>query len=272
MANEHHLAGEATISRATSDRNLAPLYVRKITVADLKYALTRGFDDFWEKPSHIVFLCLIYPIVGIFLARLISGYALLPLLFPLMAGFALIGPFAAIGLYELSRRREQGLDSSWKHAFGVLHSPSLGAILTLGILLFVIFLIWLAAAMAIYNWTFGEEVQDSFVGFISQVLHTPAGWTLILVGNSVGFIFAVVVLTISVVSFPLLLDHNVDAMTAIKTSVRAVHTNPGPMALWSLIVAAALVIGSLPVFIGLAIVMPVLGHATWHLYRRVVEG
>jgi uncharacterized membrane protein len=222
-------------------------------------------------PTHAVFLCLIYPIVGLLLARLTLGYEVLPLLFPLAAGFTLLGPFAAIGLYELSRRREQGLDASWQDAFDVLRSPSRGAIAALGLLLLAIFVIWIAVAQAIYIANFGYEPAASIPDFLHQVFTTPAGWMLIIVGNLVGFLFALAVLTISVVSFPLLLDRDVGAVEAVLTSVRVVAANPLMMAIWGLIVAGLLVIGSLPFFFGLAVVVPVLGHSTWHLYRKVVE-
>jgi uncharacterized membrane protein len=244
--------------------------VRKIGPADLGHALRQGFADFSAMPTHVVFLGLIYPIAGLILGRLVFGYDVLPLLFPLMAGFALIGPFAALGLYELSRRREKGLDTSWKHAFDVFRSPSFGAIAALGFILLVIFLVWLAAANAIYVAWFGYAPAASMPDFIRQIFTTPEGWALIVIGNGVGFLFALLVLVISVVSFPLLLDRNVGAHVAILTSVRAVLLNPLTMALWGLIVAALLVLGTIPLFIGLAVVVPVLGHATWHLYRRVV--
>jgi len=245
--------------------------VRTIGIAELKEALLKGIDDFWAMPSHAMFLSLIYPVVGVILGRLTFGYDVLPLLFPIIAGFALIGPFAAIGLYELSRRREHGLDVSWRRAFDVIYSPSFAAIAALGLLLMAIFVIWLATAQAIYIANFGYAPPESLQTFIRQIFTTPAGWRLIVIGNFVGFLFAVVVLTLSVVSFPLLLDRNVGVMAAVLTSVRAVLKNPVTMAVWGLIVACALAIGSLPLFFGLAVVMPVLGHATWHLYRRVVE-
>ena len=253
--------------------DLAPALpaVRAIGPADLKDALARGLDDFWAMPTHVIFISLIYPVVGLTLGRAAFGYDVIPLLYPLAAGFALIGPFAAIGLYELSRRRERGLDTSWKHAFDVVHSPSFGPIVALGLLLLVIFGVWLAVAHAIYIANFGYGPEPAPLDFIRQVLTTPAGWTLIVVGNGVGFLFALVVLAISVVSFPLLLDRNVGAMAAAATSVRAVIKNPVTMALWGLFIAGVLVIGSLPFFFGLAVVMPVLGHSTWHLYRKVVE-
>ena len=222
-------------------------------------------------PTHVIFLSLIYPIAGLAIWRATIGYEIVPLLYPLAAGFALIGPFAAIGLYELSRRREQGLDTSWKHAFDIVHSPSARSIAALGFFLLVIFGVWLAVANGIYVASFGYRQPASLAEFADMVLATPEGHWLIVVGNLVGVLFAVLAFALSVVSFPLLLDRNVGVPVAIATSVRAILRNPVTMVLWGLIVAVALLLGSLPFFLGLAVVMPVLGHATWHLYRRVVE-
>ncbi|MBO1903390.1 DUF2189 domain-containing protein [Microvirga sp. 3-52] len=263
MANFHIVAGAGE----------APAHpvVRKITPADLKEALAKGFDDFWAMPSHLVFLGLIYPVVGVCLAALTFSNNALPLLYPLASGFALIGPFAGIGLYEISRRRELGLSTSWQDAFNVLKSPSIPSIIALGVLLLVIFLTWLTTARLLYQSIFGYAVPTSYADLVNQVLTTSEGMRLIVLGNILGFIFAVAVLSISVISFPLLLDRDVGAAVAVYTSIKAVAMNPLTMALWGLIVAAALLVGSIPLFVGLAIVMPVLGHATWHLYRRVVE-
>jgi uncharacterized membrane protein len=263
MANSHVLVGASTSPQA--------VVIRRIMPSDLWHALAQGVDDFVATPSHAVFLCVIYPLLGLFLIAMALGNSMLPLAFPIAAGFALVGPLAAIGLYELSRRREAGLDSSASHAFDVLHSPSLGAIVALGLLLMAIFLIWLAVAEAIYIATFGYHGPDSISQFISDVFNTRAGWMLIVVGTGTGFLFAVLVLTISAISFPLLLDHDVGAAVAVLTSIRVVAKNPLTMALWGFIVAASLAAGSIPFFLGLTVVMPVLGHATWHLYRRAVE-
>ena len=245
--------------------------VRSIRLSDLRDALAKGVDDFRAMPTHVIFLSLIYPIVGIALGSATFGYDLLPLVFPLAAGFALIGPFAAIGLYELSRRREQGLDTSWKHAFDIVHSPSIRPILALGCLLLAIFAIWITVANAIYAAAFGDEAPTTPITFARNVLTTPQGHSLIVVGNAVGFLFAVVAFLLSVVSFPLLLDRNVGVAVAIVTSVKAVLKNPVTMAAWGLFVAGTLLVASLPFLIGLAVAMPVLGHSTWHLYRKVVE-
>ena len=248
-----------------------PFVIRKIGLSDLSDALRRGWEDFKAMPSHAIILCVIYPVLGLVLFRMVLGYSVLPLLFPLAAGFTLIGPFAALGLYELSRRRERGEEAAAWHAIHVLRAPSFGAMLELGILLLVLFVTWIAAADAIYIATFGHALAASIPDFATRVLMTPQGWSLIIVGCGVGFLFAVVALCVSVVSFPLMLDRHATAIDAIRTSLRAVVKNPVAMAAWGLIVAVLLVIGSLPLFVGLAVVLPVLGHATWHLYRKVVE-
>ena len=263
MAYSHVLLGAGT--------SPATLTVRRIGIGDLKDALARGARDFYAMPTHAIVLCAIYPVVGLLAARLAFGYSVLPLLYPLAAGFALVGPLAALGLYELSRRREAGLPASAHHAFDVVESSSIGAIIALGLLLMAIFGIWIAVANALYVAEFGYATPGSIGGFIHDVLTTRAGWELIILGNGIGFLFAVLVLSISAVSFPLLLDRDVGAAVALLTSLRAVARNPVTMGVWGLIVAAALFVGSLPFFLGLAVVVPILGHATWHLYRKVIE-
>jgi uncharacterized membrane protein len=248
----------------------APPAVRRIGVADLREALAQGLADFEANRTDVIFLCVIYPVIGLVLGRLASGYGLLPLLFPLASGFALVGPFAAIGLNEISRRREQSSAVRWVDAFGVLRAPSIGAITLLGLMLIALFLLWLVVAQIIYVVTLGPEAPASVGAFVADVFNTGAGWTMIIVGIGVGFLFALLVLAVSVVSFPLLLDRNVGIGTAVTTSIRVVAMNPAVMALWGLIVAAGLVAGSLPLFVGLVVILPVLGHATWHLYRKVV--
>jgi uncharacterized membrane protein len=245
--------------------------VHRIRVADLRDVLAKGVADFGANRTDVIFLCVLYPVLGLILARLASGNGMLPLLFPLASGFALVGPLAGVGLYEMSRRRELGLESGWTAAFGVVNSPSFGSMILLGILIAAIYVIWLVAAQGIYLLTLGPQPPESAAAFVRAVFTTTAGWELIGFGVGVGFVFAVVVLALSVVSFPLLLDRNVGVDCAVRTSVRAVVLNPVPMAAWGMIVTAGLVIGSIPLFFGLAIVLPILGHSTWHLYRKVVS-
>ncbi len=263
MANFHVIAGP--------DETLAHPAVHDIGMDDLKEALRKGIDDFKEMPTHLAFLGLIYPIFGICLAAFTFTENGLPLLFPLVSGFALLGPLAAIGLYELSRRRELGLDTSWEHLFDVLRSPSLPAILALGVVLMVVFGAWLTTAQLLYEWLYGPLAPRSYTAFLWDVLTTARGWTLIILGHTIGFVFAAIVFSISVISFPMLLDRDVGAACAVQTSVRTVLANPRMMTIWALIIAALLMIGSVPLLVGLAVVVPILGHASWHLYRRVVE-
>jgi uncharacterized membrane protein len=245
--------------------------VRTITPGDLLDALRKGIDDFVALPSHAIFLALIYPIAGIIIGMATFGYNLVPLLYPLAAGFALIGPVAAIGIYELSRRREQGLDTTWTHAFDLLEAESFRGIVALGLFLLVLFGVWIGLAQSIYVAYFGYAPPQSLAAFLSQVFETEPGHRMIVIGNLVGFLFALLAFAVSVISFPLLMDRKITATGAVLTSLKAIVHNPLTMALWGLIVAVALIVGSLPFFVGLAVVVPVLGHATWHLYRKVIE-
>lgn len=252
------------------DSTAAPV-IRTIQLSDLHQALQRGWEDFKAVPSHAIILCIIYPVLGLMLARAVHGYSVLPLLFPLAAGFALVGPFAALGLYEMSRRRELGEEASAWDALEVLRAPSFGAMLGLGVLLLALFVTWVATAQAIYIAAFGYAGVTGVSDFATRVLTTAQGWWLIVVGCGAGFLFALAALCISVVSFPLMLERHAGAGEAIATSLRAVARNPVPMAAWGLIVAVLLVAGTLPFFLGLAVVIPLLGHATWHLYRATIE-
>lgn len=262
MANFHVMAGSGEMT--------ARPVVRRIGLGDVREALARGFEDFSAKPSHYVFLSLIYPICGVVLVTWSSGANMLPLIFPLVGGFALLGPFFALGLYEISRRRERGMDASWHHALDIRHSPALPSILAVGAMLTVLFVAWLVIAQALYTSLFGPEPPQSLSLFLAVIFGSENGMLLMLAGNAIGFCFALVVLATTVVTFPLLLDRDIGAVAAIETSLRATLVNPVPVMCWGLVVAALLVIGTIPIFVGLAVIMPILGHATWHLYRKIV--
>ncbi len=244
--------------------------VRRLEMSDLREALRRGMQDAAACRSDAVMAILLYPIIGLLIGYFVFSQDLFRMLFPAAAGFALLGPVAAVGLYEMSRRREMGMPPRWADGFGVLGSPSFGAILALGLALAGAFALWLLAAWGIHDATMGAEAPRAPAAFVQAALGTPEGWTMILVGCAVGFVFAAGVLAMSVVSFPLLLDRDVGLPRAVATSFRVTMKNPRVIAAWGLIVAGALALGSLPFFVGLVLVMPVLGHATWHLYRRAV--
>ena len=266
----HAVGSAAHAVEGTEEARNKPLAVRRITAADLGTVLAKGVRDFGAYRTDVIFICLIYPVAGLVLAQIAFGNDLVPLIFPLGAGFALLGPVAAIGLYEMSRRREQGHAVSWMDAFRVMRSPSFGAILVLGLLLLGIFLLWQGAAYGIWAATLGPAPPSSIGGFLRDVFTTGAGWTMIVAGMAAGFVFALAVLMIGAISFPLLLDRDVGLLAAVTTSVRAFRVNPVAMSLWGLIVAGGLALGTIPALIGLVIVIPVLGHATWHLYRALV--
>lgn len=263
MANLHVMAG-------AGDKLDMPV-IRTIAVADLFTALRRGAGDFWDKPSHYVLLMLIYPIIGIVLTVWMNGFYTWPLLYPLVGGFALIGPIAALPLYEVSRRREMGEQTSWRAAMGVRHSPAIWSILAVGAMLLVLFTLWLASAQALYESLFGSSPPHSFNGLLAQILNEPGGTTLIIGGTMLGALFALLVLMTSVIAFPLLLDRDVGAYVAVETSIRAFLRNPLPLLVWGAIVGVSVFLGALTLFVGLAVILPILGHATWHLYRQLVE-
>lgn len=256
---------------ALADVGEAEIPVRAIAVDDVFDALRKGAADFWRHPSHYLFIALIYPIVGIVLAVWSAGGATFPLLYPLATGFALLGPVAALGLYELSRRRERGEDDHPRYALEVVRHPAKGAMIAIGLLLAVIFGLWITAAGAIYQAHFAVNPPETFQALLMDTFTTPRGWDLLLWGNLVGLCFALVVLATTAIAFPLLVDKGGTASRAIFTSVRAFAANPIPMLVWGAVVAICLFVASIPLFVGLALALPILGHATWHLYRKIVS-
>lgn len=247
--------------------------IRKIGLHDLRIALAQGWDDFLAKRGDLVFLGFIYPVIVLLAVMSASQMSILPLIFPLVAGSVLLGPAFASGFYELARRREAGLDARWRHYFDVIRKPGSSAMIDLTCVTTMLFIGWLAMAWLIYHVTLekqGPEVVSSVSAFLNAAISTAEGWQMVIIGNLVGLGFAIVTLAASVVSFPMVVDKPVSWGVALRTSFRVAWHNPITVAAWGLIVVALLILGSIPALVGLAVVLPVLGYATWHLYTRAV--
>lgn len=263
------MAIENPVSAVDTPSTVQPK-INDIGTSDVINALTKGIADFNAMPTHLAFLAIIYPILMVVIIRTFAGYDVLPLVFPLIAGSTLLGPLAATGMYELSRRREFDLDISRRHAFDPLKFHAVTSIALLGGIQLVIYILWMGAAHSIYVQIFGATLPQSLSGFAADVFLSGPGWQLILIGSGVGFVFAFVVLTISAISFPMLLHRDCGVFQAVQTSIQVTAANPKTMLVWGAIVVSGLFLGAVPLFVGLAVVMPVLGHATWHLYRAAV--
>jgi uncharacterized membrane protein len=261
-----------TIARSGMQRKAAEIPIRKITHEDLSIALRQGLDDFLTFRGDIVFAGLVYTIIGIAAVVMTTSKPLMPFFFPVVAGIGLLGPLAAVGFYELAKRREDGeQDLHWFNFLDVRKRASVDDMGIVAGLLLAIFFAWLLAAGALYALIFGWATPDTVGGFVAMVLTTPRGWELIIAGAIVGAVFGWLVLALSVVSMPMLVDRDMSASEAVSASWRAANANRGEMIRWGLIVTGLLILGSVPLFVGLAFVLPWLGYATWHLYTRLVD-
>jgi uncharacterized membrane protein len=244
--------------------------VRRITATDIAEALGRGLRDFQAMPLYGLAFGAIYVAGGIVILLSLTAFGMVYLAYPLAAGFALIGPFVAIGLYEVSRRREAGEPVSFAGIWAKVRSRS-----ELGWMAFVtlfIFLIWMYQVRLLIALLLGLNASFATLPqFITVVLTTNEGLLFLAIGNAVGAALSLILFSLTVVSFPLLLDRDVDFVTAMVTSVRAVVMSPLPMIGWAAVIVVLLIVSALPYFLGLLVTLPVLGHATWHLYRRIVE-
>ena len=261
-----------TIARGKAPRKPVQIPVRNITDEDLRFALRQGFDDFKTFRGDVVFAGLIYTVIGLAAVVMTTSMPLMPFFLPVVAGVGLLGPVAAVGFYELADRREAGeRDLHWYNFLDVRKRRTVDDMGMVAGLLLAIFFLWLLAAGALYALIFGWQTPASVGDFLSMVFTTPRGWALIVAGAVVGAIFGWIVLALSVVSLPMLVDRNVSAAEAVSASWRAAHANKSEMIRWGLTVVVLLVLGSIPLFVGLAVVLPWLGYSTWHLYTRLVD-
>ena len=247
---------------------IAPVTVaRDLEVSDLRAALAAGWQDFKAYPAFGLFFAAIYVVGGIFLYFVLFVRGEFAWAVPAAAGFPLLAPFAAVGLYEVSRRREAGLPMNWRSILGALRGRGDEQILSMGVIVFVAFEFWLMLAHGI----FAVFMAESGVGAEGLALFlTGPGIAMLLVGGIVGALVALAFYSITVVSLPLLVDRETDFITAIIVSLATVRSNTSVLLIWAVLIAVSLFVAMLPLFLGLFVVLPVLGHATWHLYRRVV--
>lgn len=248
--------------------------IRVITISDedLRKSLRAGLDDFMTFRGDIVFAGLVYTVIGIAAVVMTTSKPLMPFFVPIVAGVGLLGPVAAVGFYELARRREAGQhDIHWFNFLDVRKRPSVDDMGIVAGLLLAIFFVWLLVAGMIYALLFGWTTPQSVPDFLGTIFTTGRGWALIVTGGIVGGIFGWIVLALSVVSLPMLVDRNVGAAAAVSASWRAAHANKREMIRWGIVVLVLLVAGSIPLFVGLAFVLPWLGYSTWHLYTRLVD-
>jgi uncharacterized membrane protein len=243
--------------------------VRAVTHLDVLAALGQGMRDFRAAPQFGLFFGLVYAGGGWILLFLLNWLEVNYYVYPMATGFAMIAPFVAAGLYEVSRRLEAGQALTWR---GVLTSTRTAGGKDLSWMVVVTtfaYIIWIDIAIGLYLMFYGLKPL-AFTQLVEAILTTPTGALFFLVGNLVGALLAAIVFSLTVVSFPLLFDRHVDFVTAMITSCRLVIENPKPMAVWAAIIAVLLLISIMSVFVALIAVLPILGHATWHLYRRAV--
>ncbi|MEZ5744455.1 MAG: DUF2189 domain-containing protein [Sphingomonadaceae bacterium] len=246
----------------------APVSVaRDLTLGDLGAALLEGFSDFKAYPMFGLFFAAIYAGGAFFLYHALANWGQIGWLVPATAGFPLIAPFIAVGLYEVSRRREAGLPMSWGAVLGALRGHGDEQILMMGGIVFIAFSFWIGIAHGI----FAIFMANSGIGGESlALLQTQSGMMMLGVGSIAGGLMALAFYAITVISLPMLVDREVDFLTAIIVSLGVVRSNKFVMLTWAVVIAVLLFISMLPLMLGMLVVLPVLGHATWHLYRRAV--
>lgn len=248
-----------------------PPIIQRIGFSDLFAALADGAADFGKTRADAILLVFLLPVIGVVAVIAASGPGYAELVFPLLSGFVLVSPIAAFGFYEMSRRLESNQRAGWTDALGVLASPAIGTIALLSLMLISLFILWIGAAHFLFVAFSGKQHPISLSVMLVHIVTHLRGWGLILSGFAVGFVFAVMVLAISVVSFPMVLDRPEGVVGAVTTSLKAFALNAGPLLAWGLIVALGLFVGVAFALVGLVVVLPVLSHATWHLYRRLVH-
>jgi uncharacterized membrane protein len=245
--------------------------VRPVTVGEIVESLAEGMRDFQRAPIYGLTFGALYALGGILIVLSVSALGASYLAYPLAAGFALIGPFIAVGLYEVSRRLDAGEPLSWSGVIGTIIAQGHRELGWMAFVTVFIFVVWMYQVRLLIALMLGLKSFSSLREFLIVVTTTPEGWLFLIIGHLLGAVLSLVLFSLTVVSFPLMLDRDIDFVTAMITSVRAVVASPGPMIGWAAVVVILMIVACVPAFLGLLIVLPVLGHATWHLYRRIVQ-
>ena len=232
-------------------------------------ALRAGWRDFRRAPAFGLFFAAFYVAGGLVLAAVAMASGQEWWLMPFVVGFPLIAPFAAVGLYEVSRRIEADEPLDWKQVLSVVVAQKDRQVPSMAMVVLLMFMFWVFVAHTTFALFMGVSSLTN-VSSSPEILFQGRGLMMLLVGTLIGAGFASVLFSITVVGLPLILDREVDLISAIIASFQAVAANPGVMLVWAGVIAGMLFIGILPMFLGLFIVLPVLGHASWHMYRLLM--
>ncbi|QDG74477.1 DUF2189 domain-containing protein [Labrenzia sp. PHM005] len=244
--------------------------INKITVNDVIDALAAGLNDFRAAPVYGLAIGAFFAVGGLFVILSAAALNLSYLSYPAAAGFVLIGPFAAVGLYEVSRRLKTGEELSWSKVLGAMWAQKGRELSWMAFVVLFIQIMWMYQVRLLLALFLGFRSFASFEEFLNAVIGSPEGLMFLAVGHVVGAVLSLILFSLTVISFPMLLEEDRDFITAMISSVRAVATSPVPMIGWAFVVTAVLIVSMAPAFIGLIITLPILGHTTWHLYKKCV--
>ncbi|MEN2494711.1 MAG: hypothetical protein TECD_00619 [Hyphomicrobiaceae bacterium hypho_1] len=250
---------------------IGSLSIKQVTFGDLRDVFRLGVRDFLEAPKFGLLFGAIYSFGGLLISFFVLHLGVYWMLYPFVIGFLLIGPYIAAGLYDVSRRREQGLVLKWSEVLGVVWLQRRREFAWMAFVVLFVFWLWIYKARTLVAIFFGFQGFATFNGFLESATTTTNGWLFLLVGHGIGAVLASILFCLTVTSFPLLLDRDVDFITAMLTSIRVVLNSPKVMFAWGAFVIAAILISMIPAFIGLLVTLPILGHATWHLYKRAIS-
>ena len=262
-------AGSTPPDDLTPQRQVVPK-VNKVTSEDITASLKAGFSDFLARPLMSGFFGLFYTVFGLLFVWCLVWLGMIWMIIPAAVGFPLVAPFAAAGLYEMSRRLQREESFGWSEILAVMANQRKREMGWMAFVTLFIFWVWMYQVRLWLAIILQDASFSDFDGFLSTVFFTPQGWTFLAVGTCVGAFLSAVLFSVTVVAMPLLLDRETDFVTAMLTSIRVVTENPLVMLTWAAIISVTMLLSLVPAFLGLIFTLPILGHTTWHLYQRAV--